>query len=136
MRSFSELEAKISHKQKQKKQGGILDTRSILDSVSPSVSGFTRSAAAQFGQEVGHAQEDPHHQEVRAERQQGQRVQEAGVQPEVPHRQQAAQVLLDHPLPRPNAAESQEVGARGGGVERQKKGGSKAEQEDKGQGGN
>lgn len=67
-----------------------------------------RSATAQFGQEVGHAEEDPHHQEVRAEGQQGQRVQEAGVQPEVTHRQQAAQVLLDHPLPRPNAAEAQE----------------------------
>lgn len=64
-----------------------------------------RSAAAQFGQEVGHAEEDPHHQEVGAEGQQGQGVHEAGVQPEVTHWQQAAQVLLDHPLPRANAAE-------------------------------
>lgn len=85
------------------------------------------SAAAEFGQEIGHAEEDPHHQEVGAEGQQGQRVQEAGVQPEVTHRQQAAQVLLDHPLPRPNAAESREAGGRrrrrggGGGVEQQKK---------------
>lgn len=64
------------------------------------------SGAAEFGQEIGHAEEDPHHQEVGAECQQGQRVQEAGVQPEVPHGQQAAQVLLDHPLPCPNAAKS------------------------------
>lgn len=78
-----------------------------------------RSAAAELGQEIGDAEEDPHHQEVRAEGQKGQRVQEAWVQPEVTHRQQAAQVLLDHPLPRPNAAESQEVGGRGGGVEQQ-----------------
>lgn len=78
-----------------------------------------RSAAAELGQEIGDAEEDPHHQQVRAEGQKGQRVQEARVQPEVTHRQQAAQVLLDHPLPRPNAAESQEVGGRGGGVEQQ-----------------
>lgn len=75
-----------------------------------------RSAAAEFGQEIGHAEEDPHHQEVRAEGQQGQRVQEAGVQPEVTYRQQAAQVLLDHPLPRPNSAES-----RGGGGKRRRR---------------
>lgn len=79
------------------------------------------SAATEFGQEIGHAEEDPHHQEVWAEGQQGQRVQEAGVQPEVTHWQQAAQVLLDHPLPRPNAAESWEVGVGGGGVEQQKR---------------
>ena len=64
-----------------------------------------RSAAPELGQEVGHAEEDPHHQQVGAEGQQGQRVHEAGVQPEVTHRQQAAQVLLDHALPRTNAAE-------------------------------
>lgn len=63
-----------------------------------------RSAAAELGQEVGHAEEDPHHQEVGAEGQEGQRVQQAGVQPEVTHRQQPTQVLLDHPLPRTNAA--------------------------------
>lgn len=63
------------------------------------------SAAAELGQEIGHTEEDPHHQEVGAEGQQGQRVKQAGVQPEVAHRQQATQVLLDHPLPRPNAAE-------------------------------
>lgn len=88
--------------------------------------GRGHSAATEFGQEIGHAEEDPHHQEVWAEGQQGQRVQEAGVQPEVTHWQQAAQVLLDHPLPRPNAAESWEVGVRGGGgggggVEQQKR---------------
>lgn len=79
------------------------------------------SAAAQLGQEVGHAEEDPHHQQVGAERQQGQRVQQAGVQPQVPHRQQAAQVLLDHPLPRPDAAGSPGRRRRGrrGGVEQQ-----------------
>lgn len=94
-----------------------------------------RSAAAEFGQEIGHTEEDPHHQEVRAEGQQGQRVQEAGVQPEVTHWQQAAQVLLDHPLPRANAAvmgggmKEEEVWSgkkyweegRGGGRERREK---------------
>lgn len=70
------------------------------------------SAAAEFGQEIGHAEEDPHHQEVGAEGQQGQRVQETGVQPEVTHRQQAAKVLLDHPLPCPNSAESWEGGRK------------------------
>lgn len=76
------------------------------------------SAAAEFGQEIGHAEEDPHRQEVGAESQQGQRVQEAGVQPEVTHRQQAAQVLLDHPLPRPNADQSRRrrIERSGGGV--------------------
>lgn len=74
-----------------------------------------RSAAAEFGQEIGHTEEDPHHQEVRAEGQQGQRVQEAGVQPEVTHWQQAAQVLLDHPLPRANAA------VMGGGMKRRRR---------------
>lgn len=85
-----------------------LDARYVLHSLSHSRQGAARgrSAAAEFGQEIGHAEEDPHHQEVGAEGQQGQRVQEAGVQPEVTHRQQATEVLLDHPLPRPNAAES------------------------------
>lgn len=78
------------------------------------------SAAAEFGQEVGHAEEDPHHQEVGAEGQQGQRVQEARVQPEVSHRQQAAQVLLDHPLPRANSA-----GSREGGEEEEARSGDK-----------
>lgn len=78
-----------------------------------------RSAAAEFGEEIGHAEEDPDQQEVGAEGQQGQRVQQAGVQLEVAHRQQAAQVLLDHTLPRPNAAESQEAG-REWRVERRK----------------
>lgn len=77
-----------------------------IQSVTPSELLVARSAAAELGQEIGHAEEDPHHQEVRAEGQQGQRVQEAGVHPEVTHRQQAAQVLLDYSLPRPNAAES------------------------------
>lgn len=63
-------------------------------------------SAAEFSQEVRHAKKDPHHQEVWTESQQGQRVQKAGVQTEVTHWQQAAQVLLDHPLPRPNAARS------------------------------
>lgn len=70
-----------------------------------------QSAAAELGQEVGQAEEDPHHQQVGAERQQRQRVQEAGVQPQVAHRQQAAQVLLDHPFPGPDAS----PGARGRG---------------------
>lgn len=74
--------------------------------------GCLRSAAAEFGEEIGHTEKDPHHHQVGAEGQQGQRVQEAGVQPEVPHRQQTAQVLLDHPLPRPNSE------ARGGGGRR------------------
>lgn len=80
----------------------------VLDSVSCSRQRSARgcSGAAEFGQEIGYAEEDPHHQEVGAECQQGQRVQEAGVQPEVTHGQQAAQVLLDHPLPCPNAAKS------------------------------
>lgn len=81
------------------------------------------SAAAEFGQEVGHAEEDPHHQEVGAEGQQGQRVQEARVQPEVSHRQQAAQVLLDHPLPRANSGGSRE--GRGGAERRQRRWGGK-----------
>lgn len=62
------------------------------------------SAAAQFGQEERHGEEDPHHQQAGAECQQGEGVQEAGVQAQVAHRQQAAQVLLDHALPCPDAA--------------------------------
>lgn len=67
--------------------------------------GAVPSAAAELGQEVGDAEEQPDDQQVGAEGQQGQGVQQAGVQPEIPHRQQATQVLLGDPLPGPNAAE-------------------------------
>lgn len=79
----------------------------------------SRSAAAEFSQEVRQAEEDPHDQEVGAQGQQRQRVQEAGVQPQVAHRQQATQVLLDHPFSSPNAAKSPGLGRRGKGEEQQ-----------------
>lgn len=95
-----------------------------------------RSAAAEFGEEIGHTEKDPHHQKVGAEGQQGERVQEAGVQPEVTHWQQAAQVLLDHPLPRTNAAESWVWGSKKvGGRERwwrREEGGWRGKKEEKG----
>lgn len=82
---------------------------------SPSSKVSLSSAAAEFGQEERHAEEDPHHQQAGAERQQGERVQEAGVQAQVAHRQQAAQVLLDHGLPGTDAAEGTGRRRCGGG---------------------
>lgn len=79
--------------------------------------GAVPSAAAELGQEVGDAEEQPDDQQVGAEGQQGQGVQQAGVQPEITHRQQATQVLLGDPLPGPNAAER----GREGGEARAKK---------------
>lgn len=60
--------------------------------------------AAQSGQEVCEAEAEPHQQQVRAEGQEGQRIQEARVQSDVSHRQQSAQVLLDNPFPGPHTA--------------------------------
>lgn len=77
------------------------------------------SAAADFGQEIRHAEEDAHQQQVGAERQQRQGVHEAGVQPQVAHWQQPAQVLLDHTFPRPNAVRCGEEEREGGGAAKQ-----------------
>lgn len=74
------------------------------------------SAAAEPGQQAGQAEQEPQQQQVGAEGQQGQRVQQAGLQPEVPHRQHTAQVLLEQPLPRPSAGgRDGEVGGWVGG---------------------
>lgn len=45
------------------------------------------SAAAEFGQQVGYAEEHPDDEQVWAQGQKGQRVQQTGVQPEVTYGQ-------------------------------------------------
>ena len=78
--------------------------------------GAESSAVAEFGQEEGHAEEEPDEEQVGAEGQQREGVEQCRVQPEVPHGQHATQVLLGHPLPRPNAAEERRcTGSQGGG---------------------
>lgn len=102
--------------------GGLQTTLGLMRGggvTSPSGKVSWSSAAAEFGQEERHAEEDPHHQQAGAERQQGERVQEAGVQAQVAHRQQAAQVLLDHGLPGTDAAEGTGRRRCGGGRGRQ-----------------
>lgn len=95
-----------------------------------------RSAAADFSQEICDAQKNPHNQQVGAEGQQWQRVQEAGVQPEVTQREQAAQILLDHALPCPNAAQSQQWKQEGVGKKVLRRGREKRKEKQKQRRGN
>lgn len=49
--------------------------------------GVSGSAAAEFGQQVGYAEEHPDDEQVWAQGQKGQRVEQTGVQPEVTYGQ-------------------------------------------------